>query len=428
MKVQINGAPHRKIHVIDMLPNPHRDLKLNPVNQEKIDALIDSFGRTGFWDNVVVREHPTLSGKYELAYGHNRLAALKDRRVEVSTVTIPVAKLNDWDMYCSMVDENETQQTITPAIVFENVGVGCTIIEAALKKIGEKGTWAQFNEALGRAVATATARLNNDHGFEQVREAYWRGEGIGRGFLAAFLPCGKLREHTISEVVGSRYGEQRATSMRKQAEEAESIAKEKEREAAAATGKKERARLEKEAEKERARAERLKKTAMSSSKSGVAQSILLQLETPRMMVDFGTTVRELNIPKAFHEEALKVVLDKEVKGKSLKRELTFWWDVKHAPRLRKLDSMEREALRLSKIFGGMDYTSYLLGIADGLKDLERRVRVAILHAGIVDKRGAKIVTGTIAPITELLAELVAVVESKRFEEDVTPKRSTLLTQ
>jgi ParB/RepB/Spo0J family partition protein len=59
----------------DILPNPNRDLKANPLDADKIAELVSSINTTGFWDNVVVRRCKDQTGKFELAYGHHRLAA-----------------------------------------------------------------------------------------------------------------------------------------------------------------------------------------------------------------------------------------------------------------------------------------------------------------------------------------------------------------
>ena len=66
---------HAEIPVSAIDPNPHRDFGRNPVKPEQVSRLVESIGRTGFWDNVVVREHPAREGRYQLAYGHTRLAA-----------------------------------------------------------------------------------------------------------------------------------------------------------------------------------------------------------------------------------------------------------------------------------------------------------------------------------------------------------------
>ena len=62
-----------KIKLSDIESNPHRDLKFNPLNPEKLAALVDSIHQTGFWSNVIVRPHPEKQGKYQLSYGHHRL-------------------------------------------------------------------------------------------------------------------------------------------------------------------------------------------------------------------------------------------------------------------------------------------------------------------------------------------------------------------
>ena len=44
-----------------------------------------------------------------------------------------------------------------------------------------RGTWEDYNEALGRSVPTSTEVPNkHDGGFEKVRNAFFEGEGIGR--------------------------------------------------------------------------------------------------------------------------------------------------------------------------------------------------------------------------------------------------------
>ena len=57
----------------NILSNPNRDLKANPLDADKIAELVASINTTGFWDNVVVRKNK--DERYELAYGHHRLAA-----------------------------------------------------------------------------------------------------------------------------------------------------------------------------------------------------------------------------------------------------------------------------------------------------------------------------------------------------------------
>jgi ParB/RepB/Spo0J family partition protein len=93
------------IQLKNILPNPNRDLKFNPLDQVKVDALFASINDTGFWDNVVVRKSPTTTGKYEQAYGHQRLEAAK--KAGLTEADFIVKELSDEDMIKIMAREND---------------------------------------------------------------------------------------------------------------------------------------------------------------------------------------------------------------------------------------------------------------------------------------------------------------------------------
>lgn len=101
----------------DILPNPNRDLRANPLDAAKIDELVASINTTGFWDNVVVRKNQ--EGKYELAYGHHRLAAaIKAGLVEADFI---VKKLDDELMIKVMDNENREAYGSSPLSLIESV-------------------------------------------------------------------------------------------------------------------------------------------------------------------------------------------------------------------------------------------------------------------------------------------------------------------
>jgi len=101
----------------DILPNPFRDLKANPLIEAKVVSLVDSINLTGFWDNVVVRKN--AEGKYECAYGHHRIAAaLRAGLVEADFI---VKKLDDAAMIQIMDNENRETYGSTPASLIESV-------------------------------------------------------------------------------------------------------------------------------------------------------------------------------------------------------------------------------------------------------------------------------------------------------------------
>ena|SRR5208282_3322579 len=101
----------------DVLPNPYRDLKGNPLLKDKIAELVASINTTGFWDNVVVRKNK--AGKYELAYGHHRVAAAIE--VGLTEADFIVKDLSDALMIQIMDNENREAYQSSPASVIESV-------------------------------------------------------------------------------------------------------------------------------------------------------------------------------------------------------------------------------------------------------------------------------------------------------------------
>jgi hypothetical protein len=106
-----------KLKFKEILSNPYRDLKSNPLLPEKIDELVASINTTGFWDNVVVRKN--AEGNYELAYGHHRIAAaIKVGLVEAEFI---VKDLTDALMIQIMDNENREIYASSPAALLESV-------------------------------------------------------------------------------------------------------------------------------------------------------------------------------------------------------------------------------------------------------------------------------------------------------------------
>ena len=106
-----------KLKFKDVLSNPYRDLKGNPLLKEKIAELVASINTTGFWDNVVCRKNK--DGKYELAYGHHRVAAaIEAGLVEADFI---VKNLSDSLMIQIMDNENREVYASSPASLIEAV-------------------------------------------------------------------------------------------------------------------------------------------------------------------------------------------------------------------------------------------------------------------------------------------------------------------
>jgi hypothetical protein len=148
----------RKVRLVDLKPNPYRDIGVYPFKREKIDELKLSIGDTGFWDNILARDH---NGQIQIAYGHHRLTALREIYGEDSDfeVDIPVKDISDADMIKIMAKENMDEWKTDPAILDETVKAAKRFIKdnpEVLKELRDKygGKGVSPNTPLGfRTVA-----------------------------------------------------------------------------------------------------------------------------------------------------------------------------------------------------------------------------------------------------------------------------------
>jgi len=217
-----------KIKIDHIDANPHRDLARNPLSEEQVSKLVDSIDRTGFWDNLVVRQNPADPTRYQLAYGHNRLEAC--RRLALAEVDLPVRDLSDYDMYCCMVDENNTQQAITPSILFENVTAALILAE---RMIRETENVEQFNGLLNSSTLSARKGLNlwDAKHYGQAKSAISdTGDGLGVFFIKHFMPS-PPRDETLQNAIDSYYAKRRKAAAEARAAEARARQAEAEEEA-----------------------------------------------------------------------------------------------------------------------------------------------------------------------------------------------------
>ena len=118
-----------KIKVSNIVPNPYRDLKKFPIDKDKVKDLIESIKGTTFWDNIIVRKKGT---KYQLAYGHHRLEAIK--KVGIKTIEIPVRKISNAMMIKIMANENREVYDKNPVATIEAVKQSKLFLDNELKK------------------------------------------------------------------------------------------------------------------------------------------------------------------------------------------------------------------------------------------------------------------------------------------------------
>ncbi len=106
-------------------PNPFRDIDNYPIRRDKVDALKASMESTDFWNNLngrCIKKSPTT---IEIAYGHHRLAALKEIYGPNHEIDIITKNHSDGVMLKMMAAENlqewqsdssVTQETIRTTI------------------------------------------------------------------------------------------------------------------------------------------------------------------------------------------------------------------------------------------------------------------------------------------------------------------------
>jgi hypothetical protein len=81
--------------------NPYRDKKRNPVDQARVEQLVESIGTTGFWKGIYGRE---VEKFVEIAFGHTRVDAA--RKACVKEIPVEIEELTDSDMLMRMTREN----------------------------------------------------------------------------------------------------------------------------------------------------------------------------------------------------------------------------------------------------------------------------------------------------------------------------------
>jgi hypothetical protein len=107
-----------KFRVGDIQPNPFRHMDRYPIRREKVAALRESLRTTGYWDNVVGR---LTSDGPQIAYGHHRLAALRDEFTPDYEVELIIRELSDDQMLKIMARENMEEWGTSAAIEQETV-------------------------------------------------------------------------------------------------------------------------------------------------------------------------------------------------------------------------------------------------------------------------------------------------------------------
>jgi len=130
-----------KIQIKDLQPNPYRDMNNYPMDEAKVKSLTESIQQTGFWDNILSRKH---NGKFQIAYGHHRLAALREVFKPDDIVDIPVKELDDATMIKIMANENMDEWKTSPKVIDETVRVTKQFLEEHPEEIKKLSSYSRL--------------------------------------------------------------------------------------------------------------------------------------------------------------------------------------------------------------------------------------------------------------------------------------------
>lgn len=119
----INSRASRAEEIERRLSQGHAVVELNPadidsaividrlgVDPEHQNALVQQIRENGQLVPILVRPHPMDKGRYQLAYGHRRLAALKQLGLQARAV---VRELSDEQLVVSQGQENNSRQDLS---------------------------------------------------------------------------------------------------------------------------------------------------------------------------------------------------------------------------------------------------------------------------------------------------------------------------
>lgn len=115
-------------------PSPFAD-RFAEQDAPSFEALKQSIAERGQEIPVLVREHPAVPGRYQSAYGHRRVRALRDLGRQVKAY---VRNLSDEDLVVAQGIENSTREDLSFieravfALNLENAGFQRSVVQAAL--------------------------------------------------------------------------------------------------------------------------------------------------------------------------------------------------------------------------------------------------------------------------------------------------------
>lgn len=258
-----------KVELKKLRPNPLRDFKIDPLEDDDLRKLKDSISEHGFWGGVVLRKGK--NGEHEIMAGHRRIAAGIEAGIE--SADLHVGKYDDKTAIRIYVTENVTQRGTTAGLAMAGaVASSIRYIAKALLKDDSKalGGIQPSEFARGKALSALESE-NQGIGWSSILNFYKGIDGINKNLVKEHLANLKA-SGDYARIIGEVTAE---VEEEHAAELAELAAKKKEAEEKAEADRA--AKLEKEKAKAQAKASRAKEVGKKASAAAAAKPATFDL-------------------------------------------------------------------------------------------------------------------------------------------------------
>lgn len=190
-------APTSSAAVPIVMTIPLDEIDESPTNPRKtfrgVEELADNVKEHGVLEPVLVRPHPTDSGRYELVFGARRFRASK--LAGVRDIPAMVRTLSDAQALELQIVENAKREDIHPLEEADGYMLLHRAHDYSAEEIAKK---------VGKSVGTVLARLKLAALVPEAREAYTSGKlTLAAALVFARIPNVDVQAKAVSDILGS---------------------------------------------------------------------------------------------------------------------------------------------------------------------------------------------------------------------------------
>jgi hypothetical protein len=169
MKNQAGNGSSRVVQLKDLRPNPLRDFRLDPIEDDRVKMLVGSIKEAGFWGGVTLFR--LKDGTYIIGAGHTRVqAAIEAGETEIVCHVRDAEGLSDLELIRVYAIENATQRGNSSVAM---LGTIAATIRVLAKDV-----------LLGGRL---TGQLASDFDLQTIRRNLGNEKGIGRPLILKVL-------------------------------------------------------------------------------------------------------------------------------------------------------------------------------------------------------------------------------------------------